>query len=144
MTIDTGSSPEFKFSKDYQSGALSFEILSNGKKLISNCGYYKKNIKLNQLSKSSAAQSTLIIDDSSSCKFSKIDKSWIINKGLKILKKNIVFEKDYWKVNSSHDGYQKKYKTIHEREIEFFPQKMMFLGNDKICLLYTSDAADEP
>ena len=89
LTIDTGSSPEFKFSKDYQSGALSFEIVSNGKKLISNCGYYKKNIRLNRLSKSSAAQNTLIIDDSSSCKFIKIEKSLMLKKSIKIFKKGI-------------------------------------------------------
>ena len=70
LMIDSGPSPEFKFSQDYQSGALSFEIISNGKKLISNCGYYKKdNNKLNHLSKSSATQNTLVIDDNSSCKF---------------------------------------------------------------------------
>ena len=133
LTMDVGSSPNSAFSKDYQSGALSFEVISNGKKLISNCGYHKEsNIKLNEISKSSAAQSTLVIDDNSSCKFSKIDKSWIINKGLKILKKNTVFEKNYWKINSSHDGYQKKYKAIHEREIEFFPEKSTFVGTDKI------------
>ena len=44
LVMDIGPSPNSKFSKDYQSGALSFEIISNGKKLISNCGYYKKKI----------------------------------------------------------------------------------------------------
>jgi len=132
LTVDTGPSPEFKFSKDYQSGALSFEILSNGKKLISNCGYHKKNIRLNQISKSSATQSTLIIDDNSSCKFTKINKFLMLKKGIKIIRKNIIFEKDYWKINVSHDGYLKKYNSIHEREIEFYPEKMTFIGVDKI------------
>ena len=132
LTMDSGSSPDFKFTKDYQSGALSFEIISNGKKLISNCGYHKKNIKLNQLSKSSAAQSTLIIDDNSSCKFTKIDNFLMAKKNIKIIKKSIVFNKDYWKINVAHDGYLKKYNSIHEREIEFYPEKMTFIGIDKI------------
>ena len=132
LTIDSGSSPDFKFTKDYQSGALSFEIISNGKKLISNCGYNKRNIKLNQLSKSSAAQSTLIIDDNSSSKFTKVGKSFMIKKNIKIIKKTIIFEKDYWKISASHDGYLKKYNTIHEREIEFYPEKVVFVGIDKI------------
>ncbi len=132
LIIDTGPSPEFKFSKDYQSGALSFEIISNGKKLISNCGYHKKNIRLNQLSKSSAAQSTLIIDDNSSCKFTKNEKSWIVKKGLRVSKKDLRFEKDYWKVSFTHDGYLKKYNSIHERNIEFFPQNSTFIGTDRI------------
>ena len=42
LIMDTGSTPSLNHSKDYQSGALSFEIFSNEKKLISNCGYYRK------------------------------------------------------------------------------------------------------
>ena len=131
--MDAGSTPSQKYTEDYQSGALSFEILSNGKKLISNCGYYKKkNNRLNELSKSSAAHSTLVIDDNSSCKFNKISNSFFIKNGLKIIKKDSIFEKDYWKINASHDGYLRKYSSIHEREIEFYPEKMTFVGTDKI------------
>ena len=76
LAMDAGSTPSLNYTKDYQSGALSFEIISNGKKLICNCGYFKKsNSKLNHLSKLSAAQSTLVIDDNSSCKFVNIEKS---------------------------------------------------------------------
>ena len=45
LIMDAGSTPNFKYTKDYQSGALSFEIISSGKKLISNCGYHKKSDK---------------------------------------------------------------------------------------------------
>ena len=133
LIMDAGSTPTQKYTEDYQSGALSFEILSNGKKLLSNCGYYKKkNNRLNELSKSSAAQNTLIIDDNSSCKFHKINDTYFVKNGLKIIKKDSIFEKDYWKINVSHDGYLKKYNSIHEREIEFYPEKMTFVGTDKI------------
>ena len=134
LIMDVGNSPNLNFSKDYQSGAISFEIVSNGKKLISNCGYYdNKNIKLKELSKSTATHSALIIDDHSSCHFKKINKdNVILSDELKILKKNIVFEKKYWKINASHSGYQKKYNLIHEREIEFYPEKNKFIGTDKI------------
>ena len=131
--MDVGSTPNLKYTKNYQSGALSFEIVSSGKKLITNCGYYKKiDSKLNELSRSSAAQSTLVIDDNSSCKFIKNDKNLFIKKGLKIIKKDSIFEKDYWKIVASHDGYLKKYNSVHEREIEFYPNKMMFIGRDRI------------
>ena len=133
IIMDIGSSPSSKFSSKYQSGALSFEINSNGKKLISNCGYYEsKNNKFIELSKSTATHSTLIIDDNSSCKYKKYNKSYLINNDLKILKKNIVFEKNYWKISASHDGYLKKYHSIHEREIEFYPEHFKFIGTDKI------------
>ena len=133
LVMDIGSSPDFKYSQNYQSGALSFEIISNGKKLISNCGYYKKeNQKLNQLSKSSANHSTLVIDDNSSCKFLKKKNNWILRSGLKITQKNIKFEKNYWRISAAHDGYLKKYNSMHERNIEFYPEQMKFIGIDKI------------
>ena len=133
LTMDVGPSPASTFSKDYQSGALSIEIVSNGKKLITNCGYSKKNnIKLNRLSKSTAAHNTLTIDDNSSCKFNEINELLFVKKGLKILEKETVYEKDYWKIKASHDGYKKKYNLIHEREIEFFVEKAIFIGKDKI------------
>ena len=43
-----------------------------------------------------------------------------------------MFEENYWKINASHDGYLKQYGIIHEREIEFYPEQMKFIGNDKI------------
>jgi uncharacterized heparinase superfamily protein len=55
-----------------------------------------------------------------------------ISQGLKILKKNFVFEKNYWKINSMHDGYLKQYGIIHDREIEFYPEQMKFIGQDKM------------
>ncbi|MDC0916024.1 heparinase II/III-family protein [Candidatus Pelagibacter sp.] len=140
LTMDIGNSPINNFSKFYQSGALSFEVFSNGKKLITNSGYVtdQKN-KLSKLSKSTALQSTLSIEDYSSCDYKKLDKSnLIVEKGVHIIKKNIVFEDNYWKILASHDGYQKKFKTIHEREIEFYPEQMKFIGYDRLVRKDTS------
>ena len=131
--MDCGSTPNSKYTKDYQAGTLSFEIITNGKKLISNCGYHKKNnTRLNELSKSSAAHSTLIIDDNSSSKFIITNKFSTIKTGSKIIYKSSIFEKNYWKINASHDGYLKKYNITHEREIEYYPEQFKFIGNDKI------------
>jgi uncharacterized heparinase superfamily protein len=134
LTMDIGESPKNNFSKFYQSGALSFEVFSDGKKLITNSGYFSDNqYKLNKHSKSTALQSTLSIEDHSSCNFRKSDKSnLIVDKGIRIIKKNIVFENNYWKISGSHDGYLKKFKTIHEREIEFYPEQMKFIGFDRL------------
>ncbi len=134
LIMDIGPSPSLKFSSKYQSGVLSFEVNSNGKKLISNCGHYNnnRNWKLKELSKSTATQSTLVIDDSSSCHYKKDNDNFIIKNGLKTIKKNITFEKNYWKINASHDGYQKKYNATHEREIEFYPEQFKFIGKDTI------------
>ena len=131
LVMDIGSSPEKKFSYDYQCGALSFEIISNNNKLICNSGYFQKvKHKLNSISKSTANHSTLIIDNHSSCKINSTKSE--INSVLKILKKNIVMEKNYWNISASHDGYSKRYGIIHERKIEFFPENKKFIGQDKL------------
>ena len=43
-----------------------------------------------------------------------------------------MFEKNYWKINAAHDGYLKQYGITHEREIEFYPEQIKFVGCDKI------------
>ena len=131
LVMDIGSSPEKKFSKNYQCGALSFEIISNNNKLICNSGYFQKiKHKLNDISKSSANHSTLIIDNHSSCKINPSNLE--IVQELKILKKEVVMEKNYWSICSSHDGYNKRYGIIHERKMEFFPENNKFIGSDKL------------
>ena len=133
LTADIGSSPNKIFSNDYQAGALSFEIFSNDKKLISNAGYYSdKNSKLNKLSKGTALHNTLTIEDYSSCNFKKDQNNLMIDKGLKVSRKNIVFENNYWKISGAHDGYLIKFGASYEREIEFYPEQMKFIGYDKL------------
>ena len=41
--------------------------------------------------------------------------------------------KNYWKISASHNGYFKKFKLDHQREIEFYPEQFKFIGHDKIC-----------
>ena len=134
LIMDVGSSPNKKFSEEYQAGALSFEFVSNGKKIFTNSGYYDEgNTKFKEISKSSAMHNVLIVDDNSSCKFIKNSISkFEIKDGLKTLRKSVSFEKDEWKVVASHDGYLKKYNLIYEREIQFFPKINKLIGIDRL------------
>ncbi|MDC2969040.1 heparinase II/III-family protein [Candidatus Pelagibacter sp.] len=134
LGMDIGSAPESKFSENYQSGPLSFEAIYRGTKIICNSGYYQniKN-KLNLISRSTAAHSTLILNNNSIVTFKKNFKGKILNKfNFNTLNKNIVYEKNYWLIKCSHDGYLKNYGTIHERSLEFFPEKNKFVGTDKL------------
>jgi len=134
LIMDIGPSPEKKFSNDYQAGALSFEIISGDKKLICNSGYFQDyKHQLNDLSKSTASQSTLIIDNQSSCKLRKQgNKHSIVENGLKITNKSVIYQKNYWSIRAAHDGYSKQYGIIHDRQIEFFPENNKFIGIDKL------------
>ena len=134
LSMDLGNAPEKKFSNNYQSGALSFEIFFLGEKIITNSGFFQDfKHQLNSISKSTAAHSTLTIDNNSINKFKKNKNgNFLVDKGFKIFNKKIKFENEYWNLKCSHDGYQKKYGIIHEREIEFYPKINKLTGKDRL------------
>jgi len=130
--MDVGESPEFKFSEKYQSGCLSFEITSNDEKIICNSGFDKNNdYKLKLLSKATAAQSTLYLNDNSSCTFNKKYNLQLYD-GLKIIDKKIIFEKDFEVITASHDGYKKRFDYIHQRSVKFIKKDKIFVGTDSL------------
>ena len=56
----------------------------------------------------------------------------IINNVFKTFNNNTVYEKNYWSIRSSHDGYLSKYGVIHERNLEFYTDKIKIIGKDKL------------
>ena len=134
LIMDVGSSPNKKFSEEYQAGALSFEFVSNGKKIFTNSGIYdNENDKFKEVSRASAVHNVLIVDDNSSCKFIRNSLAkFEIKDGLKTNTKRISFEKDKWEIIASHNGYLQKYSLIYERHIKFFPKINKLIGIEKL------------
>ena len=133
IAMDVGSTPDKKYSENYQSGPLSFEAIYKGNKIICNSGYFQnQNNKLNNISRSTVAHSTLILNNKSATTFKKKNRKTILDNGLKSFNNNIVFEKNFWSIKASHNGYQKEFGTIHERTLEFFPESNKILGKDKL------------
>ncbi len=132
LMIDVGSSPEKKFSQNYQSGPLSFEMFYSGNKIITNSGFFQNyKHQLNNISKSTAAHSTLVLDNSSINRFEKQSNGTkLVEEGFKVFDKKIILEKKKWIVEASHDGYQKKYGTTHRREIEYLIENNTLIGKD--------------
>ncbi len=132
IVMDVGSAPDKKFSNNYQSGPLSFEMVYSGKKIITNSGYFQNyKHQLNKISKSTAAHSTLNIDNTSVSKFTKqTNGNSLVEGNFKILEKNLIHEKNKWNIFASHDGYQKKYGIIHKRELEFYSNLNKLVGKD--------------
>ena len=134
IIMDIGPSVEKNFSSSFQSGPLSFEFFFKDKKVITNSGYFQNyQHQLNQISKSTAAHSTLIIDNSSASSFKKNQLGLnIVNKGYKITNKKIVYEKNFWSIRGLHDGYLSNYGVMHERTLEFYPEINKIIGKDKL------------
>ena len=134
LIIDIGKPPIKKFSNNYQSGAFSFEFSYLDNKIICNSGYFQnKKHQLNNISRSSVAHSTLILDNSSISKF-KNDSlgNKYVESNLKIIDKKVVENKNNWFVSASHDGYLKNYGVIHKRSLEFINKNFFLKGKDEI------------
>ena len=136
LFFDCGNPPNKNYDKNYQAGCLSFEITSNKQKIICNSGYGKYlSAKLKYLSRSTAAHSTLYLNDTSSCSFQKnifINKVYgnSITQEHKILKKKYTEDKNYYLIAASHNGYEKKFGYIHERSIKILKKEDKIYGED--------------
>ena len=134
LAVDTGNNPGKSYSQNYQSGALSFEFFFKNEKLITNSGYFQDhNHQLNRISKSTAAHSTLTLDNSSVCNFRKNTKGpSVVSSGFKTFDHQVTFEKNFWRIKCSHDGYLSRYGVIHQRNLEFNTDKNILLGREKL------------
>ena len=136
--IDCGNPPPNNYAKQYQAGCLAFELISNKQKIICNSGYGKYlSPKLNSLSRSTAAHSTLYINDTSSCSFQKnklintVYGSSLIEKH-KIIKKTYTEDKNFYNIAASHNGYEKKFGYIHTRSIKILKKEDKIFGTDQL------------
>ena len=136
--IDCGNPPTKNFEKYYQAGCLSFELISNKQKIICNSGYGKYfSPQLSSLSQSTAAHSTLYINDTSSCVFQKnkfINKMYgnsLLEKH-KIINKSYIEDKNFYSLSAAHSGYEKRFGCIHKRSIKIMKNEDKIFGNDEL------------
>ena len=138
LLIDIDKPPQKKFSKSYQSGPLSFEYFLDGTKIITNSGFggpISKKIEL--LSRLTACQSTLTINDTSITKFeknemiSKVFGNSIRNsfKSFDFIEKN---ENSSTGCSASNDGYEKMFGCTHKREVYLDKENSFLKGTDHI------------
>tara|TARA_Y100000590_G_scaffold462146_1_gene625514 strand:+ start:713 stop:2371 length:1659 start_codon:yes stop_codon:yes gene_type:complete len=136
--MDCGNPPPSSFDKYYQAGCFAFELTSNKQKIICNSGYGKYfSQKLESISQSTAAHSTLYINDTSSCIFQKnnfIKKMYgnSLVKKLKVIDKNYTDSKDFYSIVASHNGYEKKFGYIHTRSIKILKKEDKIYGQDEL------------
>ena len=136
LYFDSGEPPNYKVSKDYQSGPLSFEYSSDKDKIITNCGYGRKiSKKIQILSKFTSGQSTLCIDDTSVVKFKKnnlINKVYgsTISNTFKIFDVERKENKENIEISATHNAYLEKFGYLHKRKINFYKKSSSIDGSD--------------
>jgi uncharacterized heparinase superfamily protein len=136
--FDVGAPPKKSFSKSYQSGPLSFEYYLDGVKIITNCGF-GNNIsnKAELLSRLTACQSTLTLNDTAVTKF---ERNKLINRvfgnsiknSFKTYDLEYKNEKDLIGCVVTHSGYEKNFSCTHKREICLDKENGCIKGCDNI------------
>ena len=138
LYFDVGSPPEKNFSRNYQSGPLSFEYYLDGIKIISNSGFGNNiSTKAELISRLTASQSTLTINDTSITKF---ERSKLINRvfgnsiksTFKVQEHEFINDKNLIGCSVSHNGYEKKFSCTHKREIYLDHESNFLKGTDHI------------
>jgi len=123
LIIDVDKPPQKKFSKSYQSGPLSFEYFLDGEKVITNSGFgFHISKKVELLSRITACQSTLTVNDTSITKFEKNEViSKIFGNSIQDSFRSFEFssknENHLVGCSASNNGYEKKFGCTHKREV---------------------------
>jgi uncharacterized heparinase superfamily protein len=138
LIIDTDKPPKKKFSRSYQSGPLSLEYFLDGIKIISNSGFgilISKKTEL--LSRLTACQSTLNINDTSVTKFEKNEMiNNIFGSSIQDSFKSYDFsskdEKDIVGCSATNNGYEKRFGCTHKREVYLDKRNNSLKGLDHI------------
>lgn len=129
VIIDTGETHAKSKFDNIHAGCLSFEMSSGSNQFIVNCGTPdKSNDKYDLLARASAAHSTAILNDTSSCRFDAGDQSAKVALTTKAAGGRIRsgngtvatgrFGDDAGEiVTASHEGYKSTFGIIHQRSI---------------------------
>ncbi len=138
LLMDIDKPPKKKFSKTYQSGPLSFEYFLDGIKIITNSGFgchISKKAEL--LSRLTACQSTLTVNDTSITKFEKnelIIKVFgnSIKDSFKFFDIDLKDKGHLIGCSASNNGYENKFGCTHKREVYLDKENNYLKGTDHI------------
>ena len=123
IIADTGSTPPMRLSDKAHAGTLSFEFSSDRQRIITNCGAPSAHLpEWRQMTRSTAAHSTLGLNDTSSSRFltdSSAEK-WlgpVVISGPEDVRSSIYENERGHELVMSHDGYGALFGLVHERTL---------------------------
>lgn len=134
VIIDTGRPPSIELSSTANAGCLSFEMSSGKHRFIINSGAPKfAGERYRAMSRSTAAHSTVTLNDTSS---SRMSRSAFLGPILIGGVSNVVLSREndgsgFDNIRASHDGYMGPYGLRHEREIGINAAGTIIRGRDR-------------
>jgi uncharacterized heparinase superfamily protein len=138
VLVDAGPPPPPLFSHAAHAGCLSFEFSLGSERIVVNCGAPgARQADLRAIARTTAAHSTLIVNDASSCIFSAQagvpgwfdDEIWSGPKHVPVARTDDERETT---IVASHDGYLKRFGLIHERKLTLQTSGGRLEGRDRL------------
>ncbi|MCX5494702.1 heparinase II/III family protein [Kaistia dalseonensis] len=123
VLTDTGAPPAPGLSLEAHAGCLSFEMSAGRHPIVVNCGVPARgNLALRRLARTTAAHSTVTLNDSSSCRFltgSLLSRriGEVIVSGPQRVELSRQEERGETVITAAHDGYVSRFGIRHERRL---------------------------
>jgi uncharacterized heparinase superfamily protein len=127
LILDGGTPPEDAFDEEAHAGLMSFEMSVDGQRLIVNCGAgADTDAGWRQALRTTAAHSTVIIDDRNSC---EVTETGLGRRPGAIDCDRGEIDGNIW-ISSSHDGYEDRYGLTHRRRLYVGDEEPGLRGED--------------
>ena len=148
VVVDTGLPPPPLFSSAAHAGCLSFEFSLGLERIVVNCGNPgPQRPDLRASARTTAAHSTLTINDVSSCFFSAQTgvQNWFDDEILSGPTQVPLAREENAEgstVRVSHDGYQRRFSLIHERGLTLRADGRRLQGQDRLIAVGGAEMRD--
>ena len=136
VLMETGQPPPFAMSQEAHAGCLSFELSSGLQRIVVNCGLPATSRDTwRQVARATAAHSTVVFNDSSSCRFletssfKKLIGTPIVDGPEQV---SVAREEraDAILLRASHDGYADRFSVVHQRALRLSADGHRLDGED--------------
>ena len=138
VVADAGSPPRGAYSVEAHAGCLAFEFSSGAQRIIVNCGasrFGPPELKL--AARSTAAHSTLVLDDRSSANFGMVLGEMRVVSGPRDVRVARQDGADGAEWVASHDGYRRSLGATHTRRLTLARDGAALSGQDEVALAGT-------
>ncbi|WP_162408990.1 heparinase II/III family protein [Acuticoccus sediminis] len=134
LLLDTGVAPQPPFADKAHASALAVELSHGSHRLLVSCGALgTAREEWDAVGRATAAQSTLVVDDTSSA---KLLTRWPLRRWfgpvLYAGPTGVDVRRSALTVKASHDGYLAAYGLVHERRITLGEDGLAMIGEDQL------------
>ena len=153
VVVDAGPPPAPAYSDRAHAGCLSFEFSDGVSRAVVNCGAPPPGAEQwRQVARATAAHSTLILADTSSCRFATIaGPGGAVATPIIGGPTAVPMQREIQRgpagpgpgLVATHDGYEAAFGVIHQRRLVLEADGKRLLGEDRIVVTHVGRAADD-